>query len=164
MTNSKTFTFGFWLCVLLTLFSIGLGLSPFFQDSTEREKNIVPFIGLFFLLISGSQLWRDAKRISINPYEKTITFIHLFTRKVTIYNFENLEGYVDLYQPSKGGSYRVLYLVKGNKYIEKISTFIYSNVDEMESEIKEIKYLGLQQFSYIKSIKILFRQDVFIEK
>lgn len=160
MIKSRTNTFGFWFSIVMTLYSIGLGLSQFFQESNEKLRIIAPIAGAVLTLILGSQLWRDSKYILIDTTDKTITFINFFTRQKKIFYFADIDGYVDLYQPTSSRSYRVLYLVKDGKFVEKVSTFIYSNVAEMEEALKPIKYLGLKDFSYLKSIRILLNLNV----
>jgi hypothetical protein len=164
MVKSRTNTFGFWMCLGIVLIGIGMIVSPFLQESTDSKKIVSIIFGLFFTLFIGSQLWREAKIIYVNSFDKTITFVNFFTRQTTIYDFENIEGYVDLFEPARGGSNRVLYIVKDKKFVEKISTRIYSNVKEIQQELKTLKYLGHKRFSYIKSLKILFGQEVFDDK
>jgi hypothetical protein len=160
MTKSRTKTFGFWILILATLFSIGIPIAPFFQESNDKIKVAALAFGSFLILFFGSQIWRDSKHILINSIDETITFTNLLTRQKTIYYFKEIEGYIDMYQSSRSGSYRVLYLVQDNKFVQKISTFIYSNVGEMEGALKPIKYLGQKDFSFLRSIKILLKLNV----
>ncbi len=160
MIKSKTNTFGFWFSIVMTLFSICIGVSQFFQESGNQSKIIVLIVGVFLTLLFGSQLWRNSKHILIDTIRKTIIFTNFFTKQKTVYSFSDIEGYVDLYQPARGGSYRVLYLVKGGKFVEIVSTFIYSNVYEIEKALQPIKYLGLKDFSYLNSIRILLKLKV----
>jgi hypothetical protein len=144
----------------MTLVSIGFIVSPFFEDFNIRQIVLVIAFGLLFSLLSFCQLLRDCKLIIVDTTEKSITFTNFLTRKKATYNFNDLDGFVDLYQPAKGGSYKVLYLVQNEKFVEKISTFIYSNFTEIENNIKELEYLGQRDYSYLKSIKIMFNYKV----
>ena len=118
---------------------------------------VLPTIGM---LLFGSQLWRDANVILIDSFTKTITFQNLFTRKSRLYDFNYFDGFIDMNQSSKSGTYRVVYLVKEKKYIEKISSFYYSNLDDLQNGLTPIKYLGFKRYSIFKSIKILFGGQV----
>ena len=118
---------------------------------------VLPTIGIVSF---GSQLWRDANIISINTFAKTITFQNLFTRKRRMYDFNYFDGFIDMNQSSRSGTYRVVYLVKEKRYIEKISSFYYSNLDDLEAALTPMKYLGFNKFSIFKSIKVLFGGQV----
>jgi len=51
-------------------------------------------------------------------------------------------------------------LVKNEKFVQKISSFIYSNIDEIEIGLKDLKYLGRKEDTYIQRYKILFGRKV----
>ena len=118
---------------------------------------VLPTIGI---VLFGSQLWRDANIISIDTFGKTITFQNLFTKKKRLYDFNYFDGFIDMNQRSKSGTYRVVYLVRENRYIEKISSFYYSNLDDLQAALTPMKYLGFKKFSILKSIKVLFNGQV----
>ena len=145
---------------LVTLFGLFLFFSAFLNSRTQQQKIICLYTGPIFILIFGSQLWRDAKIILINTLDNTICFTNLFTRQRTINSFVYFDGYIDMYQSAKGGTYRVIYLVKDRKYIKKISGFYYSNLDELESYLAPLKYMGRQNFNLIKSLKVLLKIPV----
>lgn len=111
-------------------------------------------------LLFGSQIWRDGNFITIDTFSKTITFANFFTKRKQTYEFNSFDGFIDMYQRSKGGSYRVVYLVRNKKYIKKISSFIYSNLDELQDSLTPIEYLGRQEYNIIKSIKVLFHREI----
>jgi len=171
MTKSQFKTFGFWLMLCMTFFMLFLLISAFSQTFLNFEiikmsmptnkakifQFILPIVGVTFF---GSQIWRDAKYITIDTFGKSITFSNFFTRKQTIYSFEYFDGFVDMYQSSKWGTYRVVYLVKDKKFIEKISSFYYSNLDEIQESLTPTKYLGLQKYNIFKSIKVLFNKQL----
>ena len=160
MTKSQFKSFGFWLMTLMVLFGLLFFLSAFLQSRTEQQKQVCIVTGLVFILLFGSQLWRDAKIILINTFGKTISFTNLFTRQETVISFDDFDGFIDTFQSSKGGSYRVIYLVKDKKFIRKVSSFYYSNLDELQNSFADIKYLGRQNFNIIKSFKILLNMPV----
>lgn len=171
MTKSQFKTFGFWLMLIMTLLMTLLLISAFSQTFLDfkiikmsmptTEAKIFQFVlptlgGLLF----GSQLWRDANIIMVDTFAKTITFQNLFTRKARLYDFNYFDGFIDMNQSSESGTYRVVYLVKEKRYIEKISSFYYSNLDDLQVALTPIKYLGFRRYSIFKSIKVLFNGQV----
>jgi hypothetical protein len=56
--------------------------------------------------------------------------------------------------------FRVINLVKEEKFIQKISSHIYSNIDEIKEGSKTTEYFGEKDFSILKRLKILFGQKV----
>ncbi len=124
MTKSKFKTFGFWAISIITLFGLTLFLSAFLNTRTVQQKNILLVFGPIFTLLFGSQLWRDAKIILIDTLGMNIRFTNLFTRKKTILSFNDFDGFVDMYQSAKGGTYRVIYLVNNRKFVKKYQAFI----------------------------------------
>ena len=49
--------------------------------------------------------------------------------------------------------------MQDKKFVDEISDFIYSNYDEMKGALKEIKYLGRQEHSCRKYLKILLGKN-----
>jgi hypothetical protein len=159
MINSKTKTFGFFFSFAFSLAIISFMFIPI-PRTPIGTRIIFDSLLLIPLSIVGSKLWRDAKKIQIDTRLMTIQFEHLFTNKKKEYNLNNLDGYYEVFQPAKGGSYRVLYLSKDGIFVEAISSFIYSNMTELEEGLKPVKFLGRKEFDYIDSIKILFKQKI----
>ena len=171
MTKSQFKTFGFWLMLIMTAFMTLLIISAFSQTfldfkiikmsmPTTKAKIfqfVLPSIGV---MLFGSQLWRDANVITVDTFAKTITFQNLFTRKMRSYDFNYFDGFIDMNQSSKSGTYRVVYLVKDRKYVEKISSFYYSNLDDLQAAFAPVKYLGFKRYSIFKSVKVLFKGQV----
>ncbi len=61
---------------------------------------------------------------------------------------------------AKGGSYKVLYLLKDKKAEKIITGFYYENIDELHAAISSIKYLGFKKdFSSIAR-KALFNKPI----
>ena len=171
MIKSQFKTFGFWVMLIMTVFMTFLLISAFSQTfldfkiikmsmPTAKAKFfqfVLPSLGV---LVFGSQLWRDAKIIMVDTFAKTITFQNLITRKTQLYDFNYFDGFIDVTQSSKSGTYRVVYLVKEKRYINKISSFYYSNLNELQAALTPIKYLGFKKYSIFKSIKVLFNGEV----
>jgi hypothetical protein len=108
-----------------------------------------------------TQLWVNAKSITINTIDRTITVTHFFTRHKTTYNLNDIDGYVIVIEvPYRGKPFSVIYLVKDEKFIQRIPSRIYSNFDEIKEGLKAAKYLGEKDFSIFKRLKILFGQKV----
>ena len=157
--------------LIMTLFMTFLLISAFSQTFLDFQiikmsmpttkakifQFVLPILGL---LLFGSQLWRDANIILVDTFAKTISFQNLFTRKIRLYDFNHFDGFIDMNQSSKSGTYRVVYLVKDKKYIEKISSFYYSNLNDLQSALIPIEYLGFKRYSIFKSIKVLFNGQV----
>jgi hypothetical protein len=156
MIKSKFISFGFCLCVGMIVIGIWFFLSSFSDARTVQQKYVLYGFVAFVFIFFGSMLWREAKIILIDCINKTITFTNLFTRVKTINSFDDFDGYIDCYQSAKGGSYRVIYLVKDKKFVKKISSFYYSNLDEIQNGIAPMKYFGQQDFGLFKSIRVLF--------
>lgn len=157
--------------LIMTLFMTFLLVSAFSQTFLDFQiikmsmpttkakifQFVLPIIGM---LLFGSQLWRDANIILVDTFANTITFQNLFTRKSRMYDFNYFDGFIDMNQRSRSGTYKVVYLVKEKRYIEKISSFYYSNLDDLQSALAPIKYLGFKRYSIFKSIKVLFGRQV----
>jgi len=161
MVKSQFKTFGFWAMSVATLFGPILFFSGFLDSRTPEQSTVCFVLGPVFMFLFGSQLWRDAKILSIDTLSHTISFTNLFTRHHSKYSITNFDGFVDMYQPTHGGSCRVLYLVKGKKFVKKISGYYYSNLDELQNALAPLKYMGQQSFNLFKSIQILFGVPVY---
>ncbi|OJJ16048.1 hypothetical protein BKI52_35350 [marine bacterium AO1-C] len=77
--------------------------------------------------------------------QESIKFKHIFLRTEKVYDFNELDGFVDEDQSSSGGVYNVLYIEKNGKRIKKISSFYYSNYKEIKQFLNnKLNYLGLK--------------------
>jgi len=65
--------------------------------------------------------------------KEDITFQKIFNSKK--YNFNDLEYFFEKQEFAKHRKYNALFLVKENKIIERISSFDYSNYEELKSKI-----------------------------
>lgn len=161
MIRSTTKTMGFWMTPIMIILVIGLFIPSFLNDPIKKDKLIISIWALIMLSLMIPQLWSNSKLFIFNTIDKTITFTHFLTRQKPVYNFTDIDGYVDLIaQPARGRPFSVLYLVKDEKLIEKISSFIYSTIDEIEQGLKATKYLGKQEFSFLKQLRIFLGQKV----
>jgi hypothetical protein len=164
MIKSKINTLGywitpFWICVFITILVFTI-----ISDHLEKEKNtIFIFLG-FFLFLTISQLFDTSKSVIINKLEKVILVKHYITRKAKKYSFSDLDGYADLIEKSaRGKPFRVIYLVKNKEIVQELSGFIYSNIDEIEIELDNMKYLGRTKYSYFRNLKISFGGKALID-
>ena len=114
---------------------------------------------LGFLLFGGVFTY-GANFISIDTLNKKIEFKNLITRRTTLYSFDNIDGYVDtLQRDGRGNTYKAIYLVKGNKFLARISSFFYSNYNELKDGLHDLTYLGFQNFGIADSFRVLFGKD-----
>ena len=124
------------------------------------------FILVFaFLLFAISNSWTHyAFNIKIDNDEKTISFQNVITRQTKLYNFNDFDSYFDTYPvTAKGGSYKVLYLLKDKKAEKIITGFYYQNIDELQDAISYIKYLGFQKDFSIIARKALLNRPIIVE-
>ncbi len=140
--------------LLILCFVIFCLVSVFFFDGHIVVRGTLPVYGavifiilLLFLVFLVINSWiRYTFSIVIDQPNKTISFKNIITRKCRIYIFTDFDGYIDTTAYTRyEDAYKVIYLIK-NKKAEKIITgFYYSNVDELQSAITSIKYLGFDK-------------------
>jgi len=154
-------TFGFWLSVVSVIGGVIVCFYiPFNHNQTPIQGKIFLYFVLLLLIgIYGKLLW-DCNKLLINTDSKTITFKNRLTNKEITFPFGYFDGYIVSYQPTKIGSAKNIYLIKNKIFIKRICSFTYSNMSELENSLIPIKNLGSFQFSYWKSIKILFKKSV----
>lgn len=152
--KSKINTFSYWIPPILLSMIIGFSIFGYIYNSQNIEdlKVLSIFITIYLLIIS--QFISTSKLYVIDSIKKTIEVTNLITRKRYNFNFNEIDGYIDIIErQARGNPYRVIYLVQNGVIIERISAFIYSNIDEMENEFKNLEYLGRRKFSYFKNYK-----------
>ncbi len=160
MIKGKINTFGFWLYPIMIVFYFGLFIFMLLINESQKDFIISSIFCFFWIAISFPIFWKN-KLITIDTSNSKIIFTQVITRQNEIYNFNEIEGYVDVIKkPSRGKSFRVLYLMQNKKIIKKISAFTFSNLDELESGLKPIKYFGRINDSYSLRFKTLFRKDI----
>lgn len=159
MIKSKKNTLFFWITSGVMIIAIWLLLSGLRTAGSDRQPLLI--LSSILLVPNLLQLWMASRKIMLNAAEGTITFTHLFTRKRVFYHLTDFDGYVDMIEDRpRGGPFRVLYLVRDGKFIQRIPSSIYSNIDEIEGGLKPTKYIGQQEFSWLKRVKILLGRRV----
>lgn len=160
MIKLKPNTFKYWSAYIVFTVILSMYLWLVFAPHgfvTQKEELGVSVYTLIMLSIYGSTLWGTSKVIIINALDKTIISNHLFTKKSIIYNFADFDGYVDMIEkPGRGRPFKSIFLVKNERFILKISEFTYSNLDEVDDELKGLTYLGEQRYSWLTNLKIWF--------
>jgi hypothetical protein len=146
MIKSKINTFGYWITPTMIVFISGIITLTFIYGANEKEKIITLIVGILFLILSFSQLIMTSKSIVIDTTNKTIGISHLILRQTKLYGFKEIDGYRDkIIKPARGRPFRVLYLVQNGKIIEEMSGFIYSNIDQIENGLNDLKYIGKKE-------------------
>ncbi len=152
------------LLCLLVLFTLAQPLLNYkilgVYKPSGKEYIVLSLALLFSFVFLCAQFWRDVKKITIDTVTRTISFKNLLTKKEEIYSFADFDGFIDMYQQSRQGSFRVIYLIQDKKYRKKISSFYYANLDELQAALHPIKYKGRKPFSFWKSLKTLLGQEV----
>ena len=159
MIQSKRTFFGttlFLAMVLLILLMIpGMTKEVLATDKTSiLGWSIV--IGLFIMLLMICLYFvKDTQNLSVD-HDK-ITYTNWLTGKMKIYFFKDFDGYVTIARRSRFKEYESVLLMKGKKRIGEISSFYYSNYNELVDGLKkELKYLGQEDYDMIESIKRKF--------
>ena len=99
--------------------------------------------------------------VTIDNLNKTILFKNIVTKKERFYSFKELDGFVDTYyKDGYQAKFDIIYLMKSDKRIEKISRYFYSNYKDLKAGLESLDYLGFREFYLFKNFKILFRQNV----
>lgn len=170
ITKSKVLSFGF----VLSLIALLGALTAITTAIIELESNLnfigfvdMPVLGRIFFVfvmliaisIYGKLLW-DSNILLIDTKLKTIKFTNRLTLISSIYYFSYFDNSMIVFEPIKGGYARNYYLIKNRKVIKRITGFIYSNQNELEDALQEIKSLGEVKYSYLNSTKNLFRLPI----
>ena len=119
----------------------------------------IPSFAILFQLIFLTLLTTECKYMKIE--KDKITFINPifpFLRKTKYWNEYDCKQTVDEY--SSGGSYEALWLIKNGKLKVRISSFYYSNYDELKNSIiledrGKLRINPLKQLGCLFGIKIL---------
>lgn len=132
-----------------------------FEMSSDSEAYF--HIISFFLLsiICAPVTIMNCTTIYIDTFSKTISFRNIIINSTRIYRFDELQGYVESSYKVKGGTERVIYLVKDDKRVERITENYYSNYDELKQGLSSINYMGVRIFYFFEHLKILFRMTVY---
>jgi hypothetical protein len=175
MVKSKHNTFGFWFhvgIIALYIFLTICCITQYYYHFTimkihipnQRSFNGWMIINAIACLIFGAILYSRACLIEINSdssFLKTITFKNLFSRQTKTYSFEEFDGYISTRLWHKQfNENKTLCLIKEGRVFRKIDNFFYSNVDELQQGLKEMKYLGFKRMGFRNSWKVLFNQPI----
>ncbi|WP_213277095.1 hypothetical protein [Chryseobacterium indologenes] len=116
--------------------------------------NIMIILKITFLLGVLFLIWTFFYKIhtKIIITKEDITFQKMFSSKK--YNFNDLEYFFEKQEFAKHRKYSALFLVKENKIIERISSFDYSNYEELKSKITISESRNTEVFFY-DLVKIL---------
>ena len=158
--RTKTFYLTFVTIILLILFTIVF--IELVKENLHKSKSFLEISILIILLLSTiilavQKFYRDSKTITVDKSSKIISFEdYIFKRKI-VYSFKNLDGYVTGRFISENRQLtKVIWIVQKNKMIERINENYVANINEIENELKELKYLGYQSIHNMKRIKMIF--------
>ena len=147
-----------YITFTLMLHFIGIGTEPM-KNLTQPQAILFFIFYPILIFLAFVQVKINCKIIFIDLTCGTISFKNYFTRQRTIYQMDYFDGYLDTLKNSPKGDFRILYLVKNNKPTHKISGRTYSNINEIETGLKVLKYYGFKEFSMIDYIKIFFQSQ-----
>ena len=130
-----------------------------FSNESILGHFVLIVVLLILLWIYGKMLW-DANAIIIDTEMKNIIFKNRYTKKQKLYQFDYFDGFVTHYQYTKFGNFKVIYFVKDQRLLYKVSKAVYSNQDQMLAALPPIKDMGLIEYSFIDSIRNLLGRKV----
>ncbi len=170
--KSKVLSFGFFFSICSLLFSISaivwllcmIILHHGFKDSIGEGTSLIGVLWFLFIMvlcasIFGRLLW-DSHILEIDTEKRVIKFTNRFTRVSNFFSFSYFENSVIIFEPISGGYARNYYFLKDGKAVKRICGFIYSNQEELETALEEIKSLGNIKYSYLNSARILFNKRI----
>ena len=175
MVKSKFSITGFWFLTVVTSYSVYNLLSVFLEfffgvtllkplTLTHGQSDHLVFQIVSFSILSVvfiPIIYFNAVAVTVDNFNKTISFKNIFSRKERFYSFTELDGFVDTYyKDGYQAKFDIIYLIKNVKRIEKISRYFYSNYKDLKAGLESLTYLGFREFYLFKNLKILFRQNV----
>ena len=83
--------------------------------------------------------------------------------KTKYYDFEDLNLYFERLEPSKYKDYKGLFIVKGNEVVERISSFDYSNYEELKHSLKLEENKNVR-INSLDILRLMFGQVVKVSK
>jgi len=132
----------------MAVFFVGMLAISLICNIGEKERTVMIIWSLVLLVIGLVQV-AFLKIIEIDMNDGVISVTNFSTRKKRILDLTEVDAYeVVIKTPARGKSYRELRLLKNDKTILKISGQYYSNINELESGLKGIKYLGETERSF----------------
>ena len=175
MTKSKFRISGFWFLFVMTTYItinfISVVLEVCFGIKflkpltlTHGQSDFLIFqIWTFGLLaiVFVPIIYFNAVVVTIDNLNKTISFKNIFTKKERVYVFTELDGYVDTsWKNGYQANYNIIYFIKEDKRIEKISSYYYSNYKELQAALDSLVYMGYREFGLFTNLKLLVRLKV----
>jgi hypothetical protein len=94
MVKSSFKTFGFWYTSIATAVGAVFCLLALLDRYTLDQKHVLLAVGLFFVILFGFFLWKEAKLILIDTANSTISFTNIFTRQKITYQFDQFDGFL----------------------------------------------------------------------
>lgn len=160
--KSKFNTFFFWfsnLCFFGGFYGFVYLLFGGFSNESTSGNFALLIVLIILIWLYGKMLW-DAKAITIDTEAKNITFKNRYTQNQCSYKFDFFDGFVTYYQYTKFGTFKVIYFVKKQRLLFKVSKAFYSNQDEILSAVSSIKDMGILKYSFMDSIRNLLGKKV----
>jgi hypothetical protein len=140
MTSKSKYDYS---ALFMTFFTITLYSGGFIfalWDSTQSNfiLALLFVVILVLLILDFSLLHWDTNHIVFDPNGPSITFKQIVTNKENVYFFKDFDGVLESKQAWAGGrgGHKILYLVKDNKIIERISSVFIKNYDEIDAFLK----------------------------
>jgi len=122
--------------------------------------SIAIFLILFNSIIFTFNLFENIRILNVCKKLNQIAFKQRLNNKIIYYSYDELDGYVTgrIRNRNRGSfnTYKVIWIVKDNKMIERIDERYFVNYNELEAELKELPYLGYQKIRLWKRLKMLF--------
>lgn len=127
----------------------------------QSEFNTLLIIKSLFLVVCLIFVWVFFIKIhtQILITKNGITIKKFF--KTKYYDFEDLNLYFERIEPSKYKNYKGLFIVKGNEIVARISSFDYSNYEELKHSLKleenknvRIYFLDVLRFMFGQIVKV----------
>ncbi len=161
--KSEFKTFFFWfsnVCIVGGVYGfLYMITGSFFSNVTIKGYIALSVVLIILIGLYAKMLW-DARGIVIDTNSKTILFKNRYTRKEKLYQFDFFDGYVTTIQTTKFGNFKVIYFVKNQVYMYKVSQAMYSNQPELFAALSPLKDLGLIKYSFTNSIRTLLGKKV----
>lgn len=160
------------LCILLAFISllilciqkfVFMAFSPIYTQSTGLTSQQAVLMLIFYsciLLLASGLICRLFISIKIDIEMKTIVFKNLILRQTKSYAFDEFDGFFDTVVYSKGGSNKLICLVKNKQVVKRLGAKFYSNFEEIKDALFLIHYFGFQKSDTKAALKKLFDSQV----
>lgn len=118
----------------------------------------LPIVFLFFIVFFWLTVFRT-RAFKVETDINTIIVKRYFGMgKSTIYNFNELEGFITLFESAKGTIHESVFILKNGKRIGSISSFYHSNFDQLKSILKDkLIDLGERESNFRAETSELFK-------